>query len=56
MKENNKKAKKMAGKKSPANSKKENDLFNFDDEIVIGVKKIEDKPKQKKISEKLKTE
>lgn len=47
--------KKEAGKKRPAKRKEkpkkeqkaESDIFSFDDEIVIGVTKIEDKPKKK---------
>ena len=46
-----KKEKKAAGKKRPAKQKKEkkaeSEIFSFDDEIVIGVTKIEDKPKKK---------
>lgn len=53
--EKNVKKKRRAGKKTPANSKKNSDLFNFDDEIVIGVKKTEDKPKSKKVSTKPKS-
>lgn len=47
--------KKEAGKKRPAKRKEkqkkekkaESDIFSFDDEIVIGVSKVEDKPKKK---------
>lgn len=52
--------KKEAGKKRPAKKEKkqkkeqkaESDIFSFDDEIVIGVTKIEDKPRDKKASKK----
>lgn len=53
--EKKKKNKKVAGKNKPASKKKKNeksenndDIFRFDDEIVIGITKIEDKSKDKK--------
>ena len=61
-KKTKKEAKKVAGKKGPAKPKKqkqdkkkeESELFNFDDEIVIGVTKIEDKQDKKKKANKKK--
>ena len=39
----------MAGKKIPANSKKQNNTFNVDEEIVIGInKKVDKHPNNKK--------
>lgn len=54
-----KKEKKAAGKKRPAKQKTkqkaESEIFSFDDEIVIGVTKIEDKQPKKKKEKKKKT-
>ncbi len=43
-----KKSKKVAGNKKPASKNSQTDMFDFDDEIVIGITKKEDKPKKNK--------